>query len=64
MEENDIQYLLEKGYWLSCRPYRGKWEMVIYKKQKAGWLKRKRKLFNHPANAYDWALNQFMSIFG
>lgn len=55
MEKEDILYLLEHKLWVACNPIRNKWEMVIYEKQGARWLKRKRKLFNHPASAYDWA---------
>jgi len=63
METEDILALLKNKIWVSCHPVKKKinvynkqkWEMAIYEKQGARWLKRKRKLFNHPASAYEWA---------
>ena len=55
METDDIVFLLKYKIWISCSPKGRKWEMIIYEKQKARWLKRKRKLFSHPAVAYIWA---------
>tara|TARA_Y100001937_G_scaffold106911_1_gene149093 strand:+ start:6159 stop:6359 length:201 start_codon:yes stop_codon:yes gene_type:complete len=63
MEEKDIELLLEKGIWVSCRPFRKKWEFVVYKRKTTGWVKRKRKLFTHPAAAYDWAINYLAPMF-
>jgi len=63
MEEHDIKYLLERGVWVSCRPYRKKWEFMIYERKTTGWVKRKRKLFTHPAAAYDWAINYLATIY-
>lgn len=63
MEEHDIKYLLERGIWVSCRPYRKKWEFMVYERKTTGWVKRKRKLFTHPAAAYDWAINYLATIY-
>ena len=57
MEEEDIKLLVKEGYWISCRPFRKKWELVVYEKKTTGWVKRKRKLFTYPVAAYDWAIN-------
>tara|TARA_R100000541_G_scaffold32416_1_gene41184 strand:- start:676 stop:867 length:192 start_codon:yes stop_codon:yes gene_type:complete len=57
MEKEDIQLLTKKGYWPCCRPINGKWEMIMYKKTKTGWVKNKTRVFNYPVSAYNWALN-------
>lgn len=59
MEKKDIKTLTKNGFWLVCNPpIKGKkWEMIIYESKTTGWVKRKRKLFTHPAAAYDWAIN-------
>ena len=57
MYKEDIKLLVKRGYWISCFPVKKKWEMVIYERKSAGWVKRKRKLFTYPAAAYNWAIN-------
>ena len=57
MYEEDIKVLIKKGYWVTCRPVKKKWEILIYERKSAEWIKRKSKLFTHPAVAYDWAIN-------
>ena len=54
MTTDDTLFLLQNGIWVSCLPVKGKWEMTVYEKQKARWLKKKKKSFNHPAVAYNW----------
>ena len=62
MEETDIKMLMDKGFWLSCHPLKKEWTMIIYERKTTGWIKRKRKLFKHPAAAYDWAINYLEPI--
>ena len=35
---------------------------MVYERKTTGWVKRKRKLFTHPAVAYDWAINYLATI--
>ena len=61
MEEEDIQELISRGWWVSVSPVssEGKWKFTcgIYKKyQKSGnWVTDNCKSFTTPQQCYDWA---------
>ena len=61
MEEEDIQELISRGWWVSVSPVssEGKWKFTcgIYKKyQKSGnWVTDNCKSFKTPQQCYDWA---------
>tara|TARA_R110002153_G_scaffold218055_1_gene370535 strand:+ start:191 stop:442 length:252 start_codon:yes stop_codon:yes gene_type:complete len=61
MEEEDIQELISRGWWVSVSPVNseGKWKFTcgIYKKyEKSGnWVTDNCKSFTTPQQCYDWA---------
>jgi len=69
MEERDIDYLMNKGWWLSVSPVgtskssnskesSWKWTCAIYKRfNKSGnWVTESCQTFDTPTLAYEWAL--------
>lgn len=62
MEEEDINFLLKKGYWLSVVPIGKKWRCIIYTKEKKGWEPKNSRLHTTPVKAYDWARDMFDKI--
>ena len=61
MEEEDIENLIKRGWWVSVSPVNseGKWKFTcgIYKKyQKSGnWVTDNCKTFSTPQQCYEWA---------
>ena len=62
MEEEDIDFLLKKGYWLSVVPIGKKWRCVIHTKEQKGWKSKNSRLHTTPVNAYSWAMGIFEKI--